>query len=128
MPRKRIDWTEEMLEYLLDHYETDSCMDMGMYLGVSAPTVSSKLRSMGISVGIGGKKLRRRWSDDELSYLREHYPHESAVDIADVLGVCSQLVRTKANELGLKKAPDYDRSKYYFRYVKTYRHGRRGAA
>ena len=122
MPRKKIDWTDEMIDYLLSHYRTDSCMDMSLYLGVSAPSVSLQLRRMGLGVGHGGKNKSREWSDSELSYLREHFPHESSVDIADALGISSQTVRTKAYELGLKKASDYDVRKYYKRYVKSYRH------
>ena len=122
MPRKKIDWTKEMIDYLLSHYKTDACDDMGRHLGVSAPSVSLQLRRMGIGVGHGGKSTRREWSESELQYLRDHFPHESSVDIADALGVSSQTVRTKAYELGLKKASDYDVRKYYKRYVKSYRH------
>ena len=59
-----------------------------------------------------------------LAYLREHFPHESATDIADHFGISYTTVRLKALELGIKKAPGYDKKQFRFRFVKTYKHER----
>lgn len=119
----KIDWTKEMDEYLLSHYKEASLYDIAIRLGVSQPTVSQRLHFMGIEKDRGSKK--RVWSDDELVYLREHYPFDSLGDIADVLGLSSVMVRNMALELGLKKSKDYDPKKYYCRYIKGYKNNKR---
>ena len=119
MPNTKIEWTKEMEAYLLSHYEVMSLYDMGMHLGISVPSVSKKLHLMGIMKDRGGKS--RVWSEEELVYLREHYPFESMGDIADALKISPVMVRRKVLELGLKKSADYDPRKYYCRYVRSYK-------
>ena len=119
MQRSRIDWTRDMDEYLLSHYEVMSLCDIALRLGISQPSVSQRLHVFGIEKVRGARK--RVWSDVELEYLRVHYPSESLGDIADVLHLSTVMIRNKALELGLKKSADYDPSKYYSRYVKDYK-------
>lgn len=120
MRRKKI-WTEEQENVLREQYLSGTkCCELAEEFGCSEPTVYSKLRSMGITVGRGS--MKRAWTPEEEQYLREHFPSEAAVDIADVLGVSSTMVRVKAKEMGLEKSSDYDVRKYYHRYVKDYRH------
>ena len=68
-------------------------------------------------------KKPREWTEEELAYLRANYPTESAVDIADHLGLSSTTIRNKAVQLGIKKSPDYDKNRYRNRYVSNYKHG-----
>lgn len=58
------------------------------------------------------------WTDEKLAYLREHYPTESADDIADVLGCSYPTVAYKAKQLGIQKSPDFHTWNYIGRYVK----------
>jgi predicted transcriptional regulator len=122
MPIPRLKWTHEQEVYLLSHYQTVTQADMAKELGVSIPSVSKKLRDLGIVIGSGLKSKKRPWSEYELNYLMEHFPHESAVDIGEHLGISNVMISNKAREMGLKKAPDYDRRKYDFRYVRNYKH------
>lgn len=61
---------------------------------------------------------RIEWTDEMLQYLREHYPTESACDIADVVGCSTDTVIKKARKLGIEKSPDFKRSAFIGRYVK----------
>lgn len=63
----------------------------------------------------------RIWSESELNYLREHYPIEPMCDIAEYLGISAYCVRTKATELGLKRAEGWSHVQYMARYVKHYK-------
>ncbi|MBP8277095.1 MAG: HNH endonuclease [Propionivibrio sp.] len=47
---------------------------------------------------------RKLWTEDEISVLRELYPHTRAKDIADRLGCTTSQVLEKAWRLGLKKS------------------------
>ena len=58
------------------------------------------------------------WTEEKLAYLREHYPTDSADDIADVLGCSDSTVSYKAKSLGLEKSPDFHKWNYIGRYVK----------
>ena len=65
---------------------------------------------------------KHNWSEDDIAYLREHFPMEAGCDIAERLGVSVTLVYNKARELGLKKSKSYDRRVYNNRYVRKYSH------
>ena len=58
------------------------------------------------------------WTEEKLQYIREHYPTETAQDIADVLGCSDCTVNVKAKELGVVKAPTFRKSNFHGRYVK----------
>ena len=58
------------------------------------------------------------WTEEKLQYIREHYPTETAQDIADVLGCSDCTVNVKAKELGVCKAPSFRKSDFQGRYVK----------
>lgn len=63
------------------------------------------------------KSRRIEWTDEQLEYMRIHYPTETAGDIADVLGCSSTTVINLAHRLGLQKSPDFKASDYVNRYV-----------
>ena len=48
-------------------------------------------------------KKGQEWSDDQIRYIREHYPGEKAEDIGKAIGKSKSSVQHKANRLGLKK-------------------------
>ena len=58
------------------------------------------------------------WTEEKLQYIREHYPTETAQDIADVLGCSDCMVNVKAKKLGVVKAPSFRKSDFQGRYVK----------
>lgn len=67
-----------------------------------------------------GKCLK--WSDSDLSYLRDHFPTEAGCDIAEHLGISPTSVCIKAKELGLRKSKEFSRNAYSGRYVNGYKH------
>lgn len=50
---------------------------------------------------------RKFWSDEEVAYLHQHYPHQGTWAIAEALGRAERQVYQKAHTLGLKKTPEY---------------------
>ena len=58
------------------------------------------------------------WTEEKLQYILDHYPTETAQDIADVIGCSDDSVNRKAKELGVVKAPSFRKSEFYGRYVK----------
>lgn len=66
-------------------------------------------------------RTKRVWSDEEISYLREHYPIDPATDISTALHLSAGTITRKAAELGLSKSPDFSSKKFYGRYVKNYK-------
>lgn len=61
---------------------------------------------------------RNIWTEENLAYLRKHYPTEAGSDIADAIGCSSATVTLKARQLGLKKDPSFRTSNFIGRYVK----------
>lgn len=118
----KIEWTREQEVWLLAHYLEFTLDDLGRRFGCSGVTIGNKLRSLGVNPSPLHKCPNRKvWTEYELNYLMEHYPTESAVDIGDHLGISSQMVRTKAIKMGIKKSPDYDTRQFMHRYVKNYK-------
>ena len=58
------------------------------------------------------------WTEENLTYLREHFPTEPGTDIAEALGCSGASVTQKARQLGLKKDPSFKTSQFIGRYVK----------
>ena len=58
------------------------------------------------------------WTEEKIAYLIEHYPTDTADDIADVIGCSDDTVSKKAKSLGLKKDPSFKKSNFIGRYVK----------
>jgi len=66
------------------------------------------------------KSRQRKWTDEEIAYLKEHYPFEPASDISDVLKCSDTTITILAKKLGIKKDKSFKKSNYKFRYVKKY--------
>lgn len=47
------------------------------------------------------------WSDDEIEYLRAHYPHELSANVAKVLNRDCKSVWSKAFRLGIRKTEEF---------------------
>lgn len=62
------------------------------------------------------------WTESKLQYLIEHYPTDTANDIADVIGCSDFSVSRKAKELGIRKSPDFKRWNFIGRYIKQKKH------
>ena len=62
------------------------------------------------------------WTEEQLRRLRELYPNHYNIDVADMIGVSPALVGSKAKQLGLQKAPGFNRYGHYGRYVKKGNH------
>ncbi len=57
------------------------------------------------------------FTDEQLAYIREHFPTEAACDIADVLHVSAPVIIRKAREMGIEKDKSWSKKAYYRRYV-----------
>lgn len=68
-----------------------------------------------------GKGRRVVFDDEELAYIREHFPTDASCDIAENLGVSYPVIIRAAKEMGLKKSEDYSSEKFRFRHVRKYK-------
>lgn len=53
------------------------------------------------------RKPHRRWTDDEIAYLRKHYHTKTRTEIADYLGRPPKKVTDRASYMGLRKEKRY---------------------
>lgn len=117
---KKLVWEREDLDFILSNYMDMSLEDMGRRLSVSPPTVSKKLKELGV------RKPKYKgchvWTDYELDYIRSHYADSPLIDVADHLNLSPSLVKKKSIELGLKKSPHYTTRAYHNRYIRNYKH------
>ena len=121
MTRKghRFDWSDEEIACLTESFGIISLDDIGRRLGVSSTTVRMKA----IELGLEKKSSLRycKWTDKQIEYLKENYPTEPLSDLSLAIGFSYGTIQRKAQELGLKRAEDYDRNAYNRRYTKKYR-------
>ena len=61
------------------------------------------------------------FTSEQLQYIRDHYPTEAACDIADHLRVSPPVITRIARDMGLEKSSEWDKRRYYGRYVKRKR-------
>lgn len=116
---KKLIWEPEHIEFIRDNIDHMSFEKMGDVLGVSFTTVRLKAVELGIHRSTSIRCIR--WTEEQLNYLREHYPTTPLCDLSPVLGCSEETIRRKAHDLGLKRAEDYTKSKFYGRYVKKYK-------
>ena len=114
-------WTEREVSFIRENYKDMSYMDMSIKLAISPSLIQRKCNELGLlRAKLGG--VTKVWSESEIEYLKEHFPYETARDIADHLKISDCTVRNKARQMGLKKSKDYDPAKYRWRYVKDYKY------
>ena len=116
-------WSKSDEQFIKDNFGEMTFVEMAEHFCVSATCVRGKCLQMGFRSERHGPSARV-WSDEDLNYLREHFPVESATDLADHFGLSYTTVRLKAMELGLKKAPGYSPKQFRNRYVKGYKDSR----
>lgn len=114
-------WTDEEISYLRENSSRKSLMDMGMELGLSPSLIRKGIMKFGLP-RYKSVHNKYHWSEDDLSYLRDHYETTPIMDIAEHLGIRYESVRMKAKELGLSRSVRCF-SSVRFRYVKNYKHG-----
>ena len=93
--------------------------EIGRAIGVSFTTVRLKAIALGLS--IQSVRFKCKWSDEQLEWLKENYPTKPLCDLAQHIGYSIPTVQKKALELGLKRSDDYNKKKFYRRYVKDYK-------
>ena len=114
------EWTEQEEEYLRLNHRDLTLMDLSTLLHLAPSTISKKIIQMGLREAHACRRNSLEWSEESLSYLREHFAMTSSGDIADHLGISDTSVRNKARELGLEKSPEWNKQAYHNRYVSRY--------
>ena len=100
---KRI-WTEERDNLLRRHYPKRDLDWVARRIGVSKAALKCRARILGIR-----RKVHRHepWTDRQLAYLRKHYAHMRAEDIAKRVRHTVGSVWRTASKLGLKKSREF---------------------
>lgn len=100
MRRTRVEhWTKKTLAILHDpanQHLTNA--EMGELVHADQSTVYRKRKELGLPTC-----TLRRWTEEELAVLREHYPKKSTRFVAKQLGRPDNAVRTKAWTLGITR-------------------------
>ena len=105
--------------FLIDNEKTMSFNDIALKLGVSPTAVSAKAKSLGIT-HTRTQFNTLQWSQEQIDYLKEHFPTTPYSDLALEMGFSIPTIKRKVEELGLKRAKDYNVQKFIHRYVNSY--------
>jgi hypothetical protein len=96
-------WTKEELRLLKKLYPNTITVDIAEKLGKPLYVVAYQARKLGLKKAEGHFK----WTDKQIAYLKKAFPdHRLTIEeIADHLGKGIKAVRTKANQIGLRRSP-----------------------
>ena len=104
MKNKQRHWTLYEIDELRERYPTTDTRQIARDMGRSITGVQRKAQDLGLRKVVpqrGGSF--RRWSDEDLEFLREHYATMITDTLAKKLGRSVRTVYSTAAELGLRK-------------------------
>lgn len=112
--REGLSWGRDEIAEFKRIYGTRTDDDLARIFGRAIDEIRSKATSLALRKDkafvrrLNGEASTRmpRWSKEELELLRERYPSEPNLAIAQHLGRSVKSVVSKAHNLGLKKSPD----------------------
>lgn len=93
-------WGKQEACYLKANYGKKTSKEIAAALSRSKYSVQEKAKKLGLKSGVCGKG--RKWSKQEICYLKAHYVKTSAKRIAEILGRSQHSIYGKVRELGLK--------------------------
>lgn len=104
-------WSQEEIEYLTQHNDTESYAYIGSVLGRTESSVMHKAHKLGL-------KKSMFWKNDEIQYLIDNYKTKTYKEISEYLGRSKCAVDLKISQLGLKKSI-YTFQHNYFHTIDT---------
>lgn len=93
---KRLEWTEERVQFLKDKYNKLQAKDIAQQLGCSVSAVTNKVKKLGLN------KDRKCYGEKEIDYVREHHklPNQTLAEQLKVSVKTIQRIR-KENDIPL---------------------------
>ena len=112
-------WTEEDLQFIRENYE-DGYDKLAEKFGVTYQTMRTKCLEMGLKRSDPHGAQKRHFTKEEDDFIREHYPNEPALDVAEKIGVSYPSLLRRVKVLGVRKSESYSARDYHHRYVRNY--------
>lgn len=94
---KQIQWTDEMLETLMDLYPVETTSYTASVLGVSEKTVKKKAKELGID-----KYAKSKWLE-RAEFIRRYFHCKSFAEMGRELGIAKWSVCRIAEAIGLRR-------------------------
>lgn len=95
-------FTEQEDKYIIDNYSTMKIGEIADHLGCKYHQVKHRARKLGIT-----KFKSRKWTVDEIEFLKQHYPTKRGQYCAEKLGRSYDATVKKAIELGIRPKWEY---------------------
>lgn len=88
-------WTQEEIDYLSNHLETNTHAEIARKLGRTTISIRRKVNALGLT------KSTPRWTEEEVNYLIEFVGRDSVKKMAKTLNRTEDAVQNKLNRLGI---------------------------
>lgn len=95
-------YTEQEMDYIKQHYQTQTDAEIGKALGRSHLSIKNRRKLSKLH-----RKRPGEWPQEQLQYLAEHYPSTATKELAKTLGRTINQVNNKAAHMGIKKTEKY---------------------
>jgi hypothetical protein len=93
-------WSTDELAYLREHYGTEPTEAIAAHLGRGLSGTRSKAVDLHL-------RCRTEWTSELDEIVRLMFPDTAATALQQLLGATAAAIRTRASELGVKKAPGF---------------------
>lgn len=101
--RKTKKWTQKDIKFLKENYNLMSNPELGSALEVSVGSIERKANEYGLRKSKEAmKKIRQRWPDENIRYLRENYKRLPPKEICDHLGISLNNLYAMTRHYGLQ--------------------------
>lgn len=102
---KRVEWTQDEIQFLIDNYETTETKKIAEHIGKTVPNIHTKIRALGIC-----KPNKAVWTKEEIEKLIELYPTMPNDELEKYFELHSGAsIQNKAKKIGLNKTYNIER-------------------
>lgn len=101
-------WMKEELKYLLNNWGEVPLQQIMESLGRTEDSIVRKARRIGLDVKKKKEEqLKRKWTNDEIEFLKNNYKTITSNVIADYVNKTASVVRKKARALGISSTVNH---------------------
>lgn len=94
-------YSKEDDQYLITNFASGDIIEISNLLNRSPSSVYNRAKTLGLALGNNTGGLWKRWTKDDIAYLRENYDKKPIEEIVEYLGREKRTIRVKASNLGL---------------------------
>lgn len=118
MPQIR-HYTESEIEFIKENYDKMSVKEIAEHLGRTQKAIRNRMEILHISLSTLERNAPHKWTDYEISFIRDNFETLSDAKIGKALGLTTDMIFRKRWEMGIRinKRDPYISNEYVYQYI-----------